>query len=130
MRAFAQKVVLIKENHRAVLPKASAAMARGVRRRRSNGRLRKVVSKNGKKNNPAKSLSFPVNALGIWAFSTWSFKRSRPMLRSVEGWQWARRLIERVLIIFFLRYEELVHSFGTEYIHYWHFSLDKRLMNQ
>lgn len=104
IRVFAQMVVLIRENPMAVLPKASTAIWRGWYQKRSRGRLRKTINKKGKKNSPAKSLSFPVSPFGDNAFSRLSFRRSTPMLRRLSGWFRARRPIVRDFLGFYLIY--------------------------
>ena len=62
----------------------------------SRGQASSAATRNGKKNNPAKSLNFPVNGEGITCFNTWSLRTSTPMQINDTGWASAWREIRSV----------------------------------
>jgi hypothetical protein len=61
----------------AVSPNPRSARREGERRRGPSASARAGITRNGKKNSPAKSLSLPVQNEGKRAFRTWSFRSKR-----------------------------------------------------
>ncbi len=82
---FTMGVVLSNTNQTATMPKAIFPMPCRDRSNMDKTRLNPAARIKGKKNSPAKSLSFPVSQEGLITFSTWSLSRRTAMLNKVNG---------------------------------------------